>query len=78
MDLERGEASQLTTDGGHSAVWSPDATQIAYAGVFEPALSTDLRVIDLDSGATRRLTSDEWEIVSAICDLADSGVRDTV
>src|SRR5687768_7901897 len=61
VDLERGEASQLTTDGGHSAVWSPDGTQIAYAGFVDPAFSTDLHVIGLDSGVTRRLTTDEWE-----------------
>ncbi len=61
VDLERGEASQLTTDGGHSAVWSPGGTQIAYASVVDPALATDLHVIDLDSGVTRRLTGDEWE-----------------
>lgn len=61
VDLERGDASQLTTDGGHSVVWLPDGTHIAYGSVVEPALSSDLHVFSLQAGVARRLMSDQWE-----------------
>lgn len=60
VDLETGEARQLTQDGAYSALWSPDSRTIAYAGVTE-SLGSDLFVVDVASGATRQLTNDEWE-----------------
>jgi dipeptidyl aminopeptidase/acylaminoacyl peptidase len=55
VDLETGEAIQLTEDGGGTPVWSPDSGTIAYES------GHDLFVLDLDSRTPRRLTNDEDE-----------------
>jgi WD40 repeat protein len=55
VDLETGEAIQLTNDGGNSPVWSPDSRTIAYES------GHDLFVLDLDIRTPRRLTNDEDE-----------------
>jgi Tol biopolymer transport system component len=60
VDLESGEAHQLTTDGGWGGVWSPDGTRIAYVRQADSE-GQDLFVIDVATGATQQLTNDEWE-----------------
>lgn len=60
VDLESGEARQLTTDGGFGGIWSPDGTTIAYARVADSD-GHDLFIVDVASGATRQITNDEWE-----------------
>lgn len=61
VDLETGEARQATTDGGRSAVWSPDGSRIAYEAGHPETGQPDLHVLDVATGLTRRLTDDEWE-----------------
>lgn len=48
LDLESGALGQLTTDGGHGTLWSPDGTRIGY-GFFNPSSSSnDVGVVGLD------------------------------
>jgi len=61
VDLATGEARQATTDGGRSAVWSPDGSRIAYEAGNPQTGQLDLHMLDLGTGLTRRLTDDEWE-----------------
>jgi dipeptidyl aminopeptidase/acylaminoacyl peptidase len=60
VDLESGEATQLTTDGAIGAVWSPDGSTLAYSRMADTE-GNDLFAIDMASGSSRRLTADEWE-----------------
>jgi len=59
VDLESGEAIQLTNDGGLSPVWSPDSRTIAYEA--SNGQDYDLFVVDLDTRTPRRLTGDEFQ-----------------
>jgi Tol biopolymer transport system component len=59
VDLESGEAIQLTDDGGGTPVWSPDSRTIAYEA--SNGQDYDLFVLDIDSRTPRRLTDDEFE-----------------
>jgi len=61
-----GEARQLTDgecadEGDHSMAWSPDSREIAYVSNRSPewwnTIDTDIWVVDVASGATRRLTT---------------------
>lgn len=60
VDLESGDARELTTDGGFGGIWSPDGITIAYSRVAASD-GHDLFIVDVASGATRQLTNDEWE-----------------
>ena len=60
VDLDTGEAAQLTTDGAFAGTWSPDGSRIAYARQAESE-GQDLFVRDVATGSTRQLTDDEWE-----------------
>jgi dipeptidyl aminopeptidase/acylaminoacyl peptidase len=60
VDLETGEAAQLTTDGAFAGTWSPDGTRIAYARQADSE-GQDLFLRDVATGSTRQLTNDEWE-----------------
>lgn len=60
VDLATGEATPLTAGGGALA-WSPDGSLIAYER-FDPAtMHSDLHVVEVATGASRRLTNDEPE-----------------
>ena len=60
VDLDIGEAIQLTADGGNSPVWSPDGRSLAYTRAAATD-GHDLFIVDLGTAATRQLTADEWE-----------------
>jgi Tol biopolymer transport system component len=60
VDLDTGEASRLTADGGNSPVWSPNSRSIAYTRAAGTE-GHDLFIVDVATAATRQLTADEWE-----------------
>jgi len=60
VDLDTGEAIQLTADGGNSPVWSPDSRTLAYTRASGTD-GHDLFVLDVETAASRQLTADEWE-----------------
>ena len=51
LDLESGTFGQLTTDGGHGILWSPDGTRIAYGFFNTSNSSNDVGVVGLDGSA---------------------------
>ena len=59
LDLVRGTLTQLSADGGHGPLWSPDGLRIAY--VAYDGTSNDLRVVALDGSPPVTLAPDPTE-----------------
>jgi Tol biopolymer transport system component len=59
LDLVRGTLTQLSADGGHGPLWSPDGSRIAY--VAYEGTSNDLRVVALDGSPPATLAPDPTE-----------------
>lgn len=83
LDLESGTLGQLTTDGGHGTLWSPDGTRIAYQFHNTNNSSNDVGVVELD-GHPRALAPHpsqdaplRWVIVGGTLMVVFDSQRDT-
>ncbi len=64
LDVRSGFTQQITTDGGAYAAWNPAAPEIAYEARASTD-SRDIKVVNIDSGAVRTLTTDSADDIDA-------------
>lgn len=86
LDLVHGTLAQLTTDGGHGPLWSPDGLRIAYqAAEGAEGLGNDVWVVALDGLPPVSLAPDQnsedypirWTIVDGTLKLIFGSFRGT-
>jgi dipeptidyl aminopeptidase/acylaminoacyl peptidase len=83
LDLESGTFGQLTTDGGHGILWSPDGTRIAYQFHNTSTSSNDVGVVGLDGSAMTvaphpsQDTPLRWVVVGGTLMMVFDSQRDT-
>lgn len=83
LDLESGTLGQLTTDGGHGTLWSPDGTRIAYTFFNTSNSSNDVGVVGLDGypmALAPHPTTDgpiRWAVVDGTLKMVFDSQRDT-
>jgi Tol biopolymer transport system component len=83
LDLVRGTLTQLTTDGGHGPIWSPDGSRIAYQA-FGGTTGNDVWVVALDGSLPVALAPDpsedgpiRWAVVEGTLKLVFTSWRGT-